>query len=54
MLGALGGTKVKHGRHKDTEGGNRGWDVFHWHQGFGRSVSIMEVDGPLEVHRGKV
>ena len=62
MLGVLGGvkeidTKVKHGRHKlqrvGIEGGNRGWDVFHWLQGMERGVSIMEVDGPLVVHRGK-
>ena len=58
MLGVLGGvkeinTKVKHGRHKVAEGGNRGWDIFHWHQGIGRGVSIMEVDGPLVVHQSK-
>ena len=59
MLGVLGGgkeinMKVKHGRHKVAEGGNGGSDIFAWQQGIGRGVSIMEFDGPLVVHRGKV
>ena len=58
MLGVWGGvrkinTKGKHGRHKVAEGRSRGWDVFHSHQGMERVVSIMEVHGPLVVHRGK-
>ena len=46
-------TKVKHGRQKVVEGGNRWWAVLSRHQGMERGVSIMEVDGPLDVHRGK-
>ena len=58
MLRLFGGekeinTKVKHGRQKVAEGGNRGWNVLSWYQNIGRGVSIMEVDGPLAVHRGK-
>ena len=57
MLVVFGGvkvinTKVKHGRQKVAEGGNREWEVFHWYQGMKRGVSIMEVDGPLVIHRG--
>ena len=57
MVGAFGGvkvivTKVKHGREKVAEGGNRGWDVFHWHQGMERGVSIMEDGGPQVIHKG--
>ena len=45
-LGVMGGVeeinnKVEHGREKVAEGGNTGWDIFHWYQGIGRCVSIM-------------
>ena len=41
MLGFFGGvevinTKVKHGKHKVADGGNRGWDGLPWYQNIGR------------------